>query len=97
MALLDQMLLNNTKFKLWNDYVISSIAVFVNKIYGAELSLPMKTNMKNMSLISALQYYKWLLPLHDWGLVKFTMQLTLRATSGFCLWSSPGLVISVQG
>ena len=38
--------------------VISSIAVFVNKIYGAELSFPMKTNMKNMSLISALQYYK---------------------------------------
>ena len=62
MALLDQMLLNNTKFRLWNDYVISSIVVFVNRIYGAELSFPMKTNMKNISLISALQNYKWLLP-----------------------------------
>ena len=30
-GLLDQMLLNNTKFRLLNDYVISSIAVFVKE------------------------------------------------------------------
>ena len=30
-GLLDHMLLNNTKFRLLNDYVISSIAVFVKE------------------------------------------------------------------